>query len=365
MFYKPRASMARRKLKQSNPTSPRDKATLEDEHAGRKTLLMESGKVACFMALCLYMACQCFVYFNGLSEHSICTYQKEFTYSETSKFVSLLATFAFGIGCLVHLSYAFAEGYCKSFDGPNFPLHATTFTVNFIAGSSSFIQYFYEFGGICKDSFGVVSPASQWPEWITSVPLLVYVALSIDSRRSKLKTKDCIVITSMATCILAGYMLQLPISKLWSCLILICAHLCILSTILMIHRDHHKDVYLNERADAVKLSAKSVIGNKTLELEVGRITNAIKTRTLAYLLFFVFPIFPLVHVMALVGFIDADMTFIAWQVAGVFAKLVFVALAVRSHRNVFDSIVALVDKEVQPMIQTIVEAVDVEDWTDV
>ena len=88
-----------------------------------------------------------------------------------------------------------------------------------------------------------VSPASQWPEWVTSVPLLIYVALSIDSRRSKLRNKDIVVIVSMASCIVAGYMLQLPISKLWSSVILICAHMCIFSTILMIHRDHLKGKY--------------------------------------------------------------------------------------------------------------------------
>ena len=358
--------MARRKSSKADPASPRNDRS---EYVTRKTLLMQSGKAACLLSLLFYSACQCFVYLNGISEHSVCSYQKEFSYSQTSKSVSLIASMAFGVGCIMHVFFAFMEGRneCITCDGGNFSLHATTFTVNFIAGSSSFIQYFYDFGGICRDSFGVVSPASQWPEWITSVPLLVYVALSIDSRREKLKPRDVIVMTAMATCIMAGYMLQLNISKIWSCLILLCAHFCIFSTILMIHRDHLKDISMNEKADnAVRTgSSKSLLEHRYLDREVGRITNAIKTRTLAYLLFFVFPIFPLVHVAAILGFIDADTTFIAWQVAGVFAKLVFVALAVRSHRNAFDSIVALIDKELQPMIQTIVHAIDVEDWSDV
>ena len=90
--------MARRKTNKPDPTSPKGEKNIHEEHADRRTLLMESGEKACFLALFLYGACQYFVYYNGLGENRICSYQKEFTYSETSKFVSLLAFLAFGIG---------------------------------------------------------------------------------------------------------------------------------------------------------------------------------------------------------------------------------------------------------------------------
>lgn len=124
----------------------------------------------------------------------------------------------------------------------------------------------------------------------------------------------------------------------------------------MIHRDASKSKIPNPKVgDTPDLSAPT-------EREVNRISNAIKMRTLTYLLFFVFPIFPMIYLLAMAGFLGFNGTLIAFQIAGIVAKLLFAALAVKSHINAFDRIVALVDAEIQPMIQKIVYALDMDDW---
>lgn len=320
------------------------------------TLLMHSGRSACVITIVVYFLLQWLIYQNYYSSVPICRYDEALQYSPLAKSVSLGAFVFFAIGCCMHMYEMFSD--CSN--GPNVTLHLTTFTIQLIAGSSSFLTYFYDWGGICKDQFDVVSPASQWPEWATSVPLLVYVALATDSRRKKLRKKEIVIICAMTFCICAGFMLQLPVSFLWSALILVFAMFSILSIILMIHRDHKKEIISKDpdSTDTLNEEIKSV----SLEREIGKISSAMKTRTLTYLLFFVFPVFPLVYLLAMAGLFDFNQTLIGWQIAGVFAKLMFAALAVRSHRSVADKFVALLDAEIQPMVQRVVQAIDIEDW---
>ena len=51
--------------------------------------------------------------------------------------------------------------------------------VNMIAGSSAWLTAYYRWGGTCTNVFGVETVTSQWAEWLTSVPLIVYMAVAI------------------------------------------------------------------------------------------------------------------------------------------------------------------------------------------
>jgi len=55
----------------------------------------------------------------------------------------------------------------------------------------------------------VVSPAAQWPEWMTSVTLLFYSAVSCDISRTSLEFMDVVIILSMALTIICGSLLNL------------------------------------------------------------------------------------------------------------------------------------------------------------
>ena len=55
----------------------------------------------------------------------------------------------------------------------------------------------------------VISPAAQWPEWMTSVPLLFYIAISCDASRSSLNTVDISILVAMTLTILCGFLLNI------------------------------------------------------------------------------------------------------------------------------------------------------------
>ena len=79
----------------------------------------------------------------------------------------------------------------------------------------------------------------------------------------RLRTKERFVIVAMILCIFSGFMLQLPISLFWSSLILVLSNLCIFSTILMIHREHKKEMGRNELSDENIVSWCLIIASST------------------------------------------------------------------------------------------------------
>ena len=76
--------MARRKAGKGDQTSPQSSSGIV-QHKSEKTVLMESGKWACFVAIIVYSSLQFFVYINGKSPNNVCSYQNEFTYSDSGK----------------------------------------------------------------------------------------------------------------------------------------------------------------------------------------------------------------------------------------------------------------------------------------
>ena len=53
-----------------------------------------------------------------------------------------------------------------------------------------------------------MSQAAQWPEWLTSVPLLFYSTVSCDITRSSLATLDISILVAMTLTIVCGFLLN-------------------------------------------------------------------------------------------------------------------------------------------------------------
>ena len=87
------------------------------------------------------------------------------------------------------------------------------------------------------------------------------------------------------------------------------------------------------------------------ELEI---TSDAKTKTLSYILFFVFPIFPAIHTLACIGVLDSNEHIIANMIAGLVPKAAFTILAISTHKTVIDKMIENLDKEMQPFFQSIV-----------
>ena len=88
--------------------------------------------------------------------------------------------------------------------------------------------------------------------------------------------------------------------------------------------------------------------------EFSDLTEPAKEKTLSYLLFIIFPIFPVIYLLAATGILNHNGTVVANMIAGLIAKLGFTAVAMQSHRSVIDKMVEELDRQIQPMIYTIV-----------
>jgi hypothetical protein len=348
--------------------SPGGQASIEGEPisaTANRSLLVKNAPIACTLVLAIYIALQYLVLVNHEGPNPVCNYDAQ--YSETAKYVALFSALCFiaSFAIQMHLIIADKLYFLRSH---MFSLYATAMTVNVIAGTSSYMTYMYDWGGICKDYFGVVSPAAQWPEWITTVPFLVYITISIDTQKRSLVCSDYVVIFGMAVCIGMGWALQLRLPGEWSAATLILANLAILSTIFLVHRAQGDTGRTSSSLRSTRLRLPFQVydtlptSSEVLPEDVSvfteraakEISTEVRIKTLSYLLFVVFPLFPVIYIAALVGLLDYNWTYIGFQFAGLVAKLLFTALAVRSHSNVLDEIVKLLELEIQPMIQNII-----------
>lgn len=328
-----------------------------------RSILVKNAPMTCTLVLGIYIALQYLVFENHEGPNPVCNYDAQ--YSATAKYVALFSALCFGASFVMQMYLIIADKlyFLKSH---MFSVYATAMTVNVIAGTSSYMTYMYDWGGLCKDYFGVVSPAAQWPEWITTVPFLVYITISIDTQKRSLVCSDYVVIFGMALCIAMGWALQLQLPGDWSAATLIFANLTILSTIFLVHRaqgDPDRAMpSLGSTMLPFQVYESLPTSSETLPEDVSvyteraakEISTEVRMKTLSYLLFVVFPLFPVIYIAALVGLLDYNWTYIGFQFAGLVAKLLFTALAVRSHSNVLDEIVKLLELEIQPMIQNII-----------
>jgi hypothetical protein len=81
----------------------------------------------------------------------------------------------------------------------------------------------------------VISPGAQWPEWVTSVPLLFFSAIACDISRVDLEVVDVIIIVGMALTIVGGFILNLTWIPLHiHCGVLALSCLAVLSVVLWV-----------------------------------------------------------------------------------------------------------------------------------
>lgn len=65
-----------------------------------------------------------------------------------------------------------------------------------------------KYGGICEDMLGVESVCGQWAEWLISVPLIVYMTIAVEDKKS-LGWEDFVIIGSCFLCVFCGFLLTL------------------------------------------------------------------------------------------------------------------------------------------------------------
>ena len=194
-------------------------------------------------------------------------------------------------------------------------------TIAAIAGLSSFLTFSRNYGGICRDVLGVETGAAQWSEWITCVPLMVYVAIAVD-HKPYLSWTDCGIIGGIFVAISCGVVMNFDlISYNYGIFLFIfgtCASIGSNIAILYLKDEGSRNEYL-------------FFGGNVVEKSDDEIVASIKKAALTRLMFFIFPSFPFVYLLRYYGAIDRDQLYVAFLLLSVIAKLLFVSALVEEQ----------------------------------
>lgn len=192
-------------------------------------------------------------------------------------------------------------------------VHFSILTMSSIAGSSFFLTFALNWGGTLTDVLGVHSSGAQWAEWLVTVPMMVFMALAIENK-PRLTKDDIIILLVFATAICFAFLLNvegMPIELGWAMFILGCC----------------------------SLTAKIVVDkvNKVspdLHSNYGHVFANSKKNVCFRLFIFIFPLYPLTHILAQSKVLDKDNTIIAYGIISVIAKLLFAGYLSKVHVEV-------------------------------
>lgn len=166
------------------------------------------------------------------------------------------------------------------------------------------------------------------PEWLVTVPLMVYTALATDNI-PYLKRSDIIIFLISFLSILFGFLLNLkylPVELGYVMFVLGCCILFIAMTACSVSKIIPQTGLLNGLEIA------------SFQFECDRYFKRSKKNTLLCLYLIVFPLFPLVHVLAQCKVLSPQNTMIAYNVCAVVSKLLFGFYLTNSSTNIFTAI---------------------------
>ena len=204
-------------------------------------------------------------------------------------------------------------------------LFLAAMTISIVAGSSCYLTYALSHGGICQDIFGIESPAAQWSEWIVSVPLMSYLAVSVEDK-FQLSKSDYFVITSLTFAVLCGAVMNLKHNSEGVGIFLFvlgCTSL-VVSFVHVRRSNVHRDQTL-DRAQRNRISDDEIVADS-------------KKIFLTRLICAVFPQFPIIYLFGYFKILDRDQLYVAFVLLSVAAKLLFVSALVDEQIHVTEQI---------------------------
>lgn len=193
-------------------------------------------------------------------------------------------------------------------------------SIQFIAGSSACLTYFFSWGGICRDDFGVVTPGAIWPEWLISGPLLVWFAISCE-HKSALNRSDIATILLMEISIFMGYLLLLRLNFVVKSIILFLSCVCCGFVVLVSVRskaimDSAIKSLLETRNRTLPCDEKLTL----LSAQKDALEGAVKQKNVGLVCTIGMLIYPVLYFLPILGIISDDVTYVSFMVTGVFVK---------------------------------------------
>lgn len=303
----------------SRTVLPKD---VEEDNREGTMLLSNQYHYVCPLAILVYTLLQVFIgTFSHLGD-------EETVLSDRVYYFYNGAGFSFVISAIQQLIRLFE---CRFHWGKtNSPaVHFTVFTVSSIAASSFFLTFAWHWGGVCTDVLGVDSTAAQWAEWLVTVPLMVYMTLAMEDKKS-LTSHDLTILAVFILAISFGFLLNfknMPTAAGYVMFVLGCCSITV--TIVL------------DRLSGKKF--KSAINDHcTSHADYRRaLIKASKRRTLSRLFLAVFPLFPLTHILAQAKVLDRESTIIAYALCSLIAKLLFAGSVSDAHMSLADGVTKL------------------------
>lgn len=186
---------------------------------------------------------------------------------------------------------------------------AVTSTISFIAGSSAALTSSLNWGGVCEDRFGVRTPATQIGEWISCVPLIIFMVISVDNKQ-RMSTRDFMKIVFITIAMVLYSSLQLNWSIIVSGILLVLTNISFFVSLWLLIADSN---WFSFRKGTVVSD-----GNDIQHLLRNRLTK---------LLTVFMPLFPLVYYLSAAKVLDHDNTAFAFILANLSTKLMFSVVA--------------------------------------
>jgi uncharacterized membrane protein YbaN (DUF454 family) len=142
---------------------------------------------------------------------------------------------------------------------------------------------------VCEDALGIETYSTQWAEWMVTVPLLGYVTLAVEDKRS-LTNEDKLAVVSMFLMIFFGFAMNfLKDSPVYGWTLFVLSALCYGSLIRMLLRSRARALLAHILEEA----------NTSWKVE----RSSMKYR-LTRMLVIMMPLFPLVYILKYSGAIN-------------------------------------------------------------
>ena len=179
----------------------------------------------------------------------------------------------------------------------------------------------------------MISPAAQWPEWLTCVPLLFYVALSCDMKEF-LEWKDILMIGLITTTIFTGFSLNFGFSDRFNFISLLLSCLsCVSVGFLAVEAQTAlKDIVASESGPGIRTitnieeEANPIERYKAVYGKAKQLEFTLKKRNIALVCLVGMPIFPIIYFLALFRFLHDDTAYSATMIASMLVKSIIASI---------------------------------------
>jgi class 3 adenylate cyclase len=182
------------------------------------------------------------------------------------------------------------------------------------------------FSGVCEDSFGVRSPLIEMAEWQVTVPLMVFLSLTLDTKKKSLTFQDWSILCCSYLSIVFGLVVPpmvsfkiAVVSISMSCLTMF----FVLVSIFVLSVRAHAE-FCRSDVDATSIS-------QYLGFLVAR-----KRLNSCIWIVLIFPLFPVVYFSRVCTIIDHDQTTFAFAVLNFVSKSLFIVILMEGHLDFVD-----------------------------